>query len=108
MTVTRAEPLTLADMAHLEWARKLGRRGWGHVHPNPLVGCVMVSGDRTVGEGYHAVFGGPHAEIVALEEARSRAQGATVYVSLEPCNHHGKTPPCAEALVGAGVRRVVF
>jgi diaminohydroxyphosphoribosylaminopyrimidine deaminase/5-amino-6-(5-phosphoribosylamino)uracil reductase len=95
-------------MAHLEWARKLGRRGWGHVHPNPLVGCVMVNDDRTVGEGYHKVFGGPHAEIVALEEARSRAQGATVYVSLEPCNHHGKTPPCSQALLAAGVRRVVF
>jgi diaminohydroxyphosphoribosylaminopyrimidine deaminase/5-amino-6-(5-phosphoribosylamino)uracil reductase len=108
MSATVAEPLTLADMAHLEWARKLGRRGWGHVHPNPLVGCVIVNDDRTVGEGYHAVFGGPHAEIAALEEARSRAQGATVYVSLEPCNHHGKTPPCTSALVQAGVRRVVF
>lgn len=104
----RADSLSLADMAHLEWARKLGRRGWGHVHPNPLVGCVMVNGDRTVGEGYHEVFGGPHAEIVALEEAKSRAQGATVYVSLEPCNHHGKTPPCSDALLAAGVRRVVF
>jgi diaminohydroxyphosphoribosylaminopyrimidine deaminase/5-amino-6-(5-phosphoribosylamino)uracil reductase len=95
-------------MAHLEWARKLGRRGWGHVHPNPLVGCVLVNDDRTVGEGYHAVFGGSHAEIVALEEAKSRARRATVYVSLEPCNHYGKTPPCASALVAAGVRRVVF
>jgi diaminohydroxyphosphoribosylaminopyrimidine deaminase/5-amino-6-(5-phosphoribosylamino)uracil reductase len=108
VSATLAEPLTLADMAHLEWARKLGRKGWGHVHPNPLVGCVMVNDDRTVGEGYHALFGGPHAEIVALEEAKSRAQGATVYVSLEPCNHHGKTPPCTSALVTAGVRRVVF
>jgi len=105
---TAADSLSLADMAHLEWARKLGRRGWGHVHPNPLVGCVIVNGDRTVGEGHHQVFGGPHAEIVALEEAKSRAQGATVYVSLEPCNHHGKTPPCSDALVAAGVRRVVF
>jgi diaminohydroxyphosphoribosylaminopyrimidine deaminase/5-amino-6-(5-phosphoribosylamino)uracil reductase len=108
VSATLAEPLTLADMAHLEWARKLGRRGWGQVHPNPLVGCVMVGDDRTVGEGYHAVFGGPHAEIVALEEAMSRARGATAYVSLEPCNHHGKTPPCTSALLTAGVRRVVF
>ncbi|MGE0161408.1 MAG: bifunctional diaminohydroxyphosphoribosylaminopyrimidine deaminase/5-amino-6-(5-phosphoribosylamino)uracil reductase RibD [Gemmatimonadales bacterium] len=99
---------TLADLAHLEWARKLGRRGWGQVQPNPLVGCVIVNDDRTVGEGHHAAFGGPHAEIVALEEAKSRAQGATVYVSLEPCNHHGKTPPCSEALLAAGVRRVVY
>ena len=72
MSTTEADSLTLADMAHLEWARKLGRRGWGHVHPNPLVGCVMVKDDRTVAEGYHGVFGGPHAEIVALEEAKSR------------------------------------
>lgn len=102
------DSLSLADAAHLEWARKLGRRGWGQVHPNPLVGCVIVNEDRTVGEGYHEVFGGPHAEIVALEDARSHAQGATVYVSLEPCNHHGKTPPCSEALLAAGVRRVVY
>jgi len=100
--------LSLADAAHLEWARKLGRRGWGHVHPNPLVGCVIVNDDKTVGEGYHKVFGGPHAEIVALEEALTRARGATAYVSLEPCNHQGKTPPCAKALVEAGVKRVVF
>jgi diaminohydroxyphosphoribosylaminopyrimidine deaminase/5-amino-6-(5-phosphoribosylamino)uracil reductase len=102
------DSLTLADAAHLEWARKLGRRGWGHVHPNPLVGCVIVNGDRTVGEGFHRIFGGPHAEIVALEEALGQARGSTVYVSLEPCNHHGKTPPCSQALVAAGVRRVVF
>jgi diaminohydroxyphosphoribosylaminopyrimidine deaminase/5-amino-6-(5-phosphoribosylamino)uracil reductase len=100
--------LSLADAAHLEWARKLGRRGWGQVHPNPLVGCVIVNDNRTVGEGYHAVFGGPHAEIVALEDARGHARGATVYVSLEPCNHHGKTPPCSNALLAAGVRKVVY
>jgi diaminohydroxyphosphoribosylaminopyrimidine deaminase/5-amino-6-(5-phosphoribosylamino)uracil reductase len=108
VTVTEADALSLADVAHLEWARKLGRRGWGHAQPNPLVGCVIVNGDRTVGEGWHAVFGGPHAEIVALEEARSRARGATVYVSLEPCNHHGKTPPCSKALLAAGVQKVVY
>jgi diaminohydroxyphosphoribosylaminopyrimidine deaminase/5-amino-6-(5-phosphoribosylamino)uracil reductase len=106
--MTPADELSLADVAHLEWARKLGRRGWGHVYTNPLVGCVIVNGDKTVGEGYHKVFGGPHAEIVALEEALTRARGATVYVSLEPCNHHGKTPPCSQALLTAGVRRVVF
>jgi len=78
------------------------------VHPNPLVGCVIVNGNRTVGEGFHRVFGGPHAEIVALEEALGQARGGTAYVSLEPCNHHGKTPPCAEALLTAGVHRVVF
>ncbi|MEQ1857054.1 MAG: bifunctional diaminohydroxyphosphoribosylaminopyrimidine deaminase/5-amino-6-(5-phosphoribosylamino)uracil reductase RibD [Longimicrobiales bacterium] len=102
------ESLTLADAAFLEWARKLGRRAWGQVHPNPMVGCVIVKDDRTVGEGFHQAFGGPHAEIVALEEARGQARGATAYVSLEPCNHHGKTPPCSQALLAAGVARVVF
>lgn len=106
--MTKPNDLSLADAAHLEWARKLGRRGWGHVHPNPLVGCVIVNGNRTVGEGFHQAFGGPHAEIVALDEALTQARGATVYVSLEPCNHQGKTPPCAQALLAAGVRRVVF
>lgn len=96
------------DLVHLEYARKLARRGWGQVHPNPLVGSVIVKDDHIVGEGYHEVFGGPHAEIIALEEAKGRAEGATAYVTLEPCGHHGKTPPCARALVEAGVSRVVF
>jgi len=96
------------DAAHLDWARKIARQGWGQVHPNPMVGCVLVREGRVVGQGYHRVFGGPHAEIVALEEARSSAQGATAYISLEPCNHQGKTPPCTQALLTAGVERVVF
>jgi len=86
----------------------IARRGWGQVHPNPMVGCVVVREGRVVGEGHHEVFGGPHAEIVALENAGSNARGATAYVSLEPCNHHGKTGPCAEALVHAGIARVVY
>jgi diaminohydroxyphosphoribosylaminopyrimidine deaminase / 5-amino-6-(5-phosphoribosylamino)uracil reductase len=102
------EPLTREDRAHLEWSRVLARRGWGRVHPNPLVGCVVVREGRIVGEGFHREFGGPHAEIAALEAARSQAEGATVYVSLEPCNHEGKTPPCAKALIQAGVSRVVY
>ena len=101
-------PLSPADLDHLEWARKIARRGWGQVHPNPMVGCVLVRDDSIVGEGYHQLFGGPHAEIVALERAKSHAEGATAYVSLEPCTHHGKTPPCVEALIQAGVVRVVF
>ena len=103
-----AVPLSPADVAHLEWARKIARRGWGQVHPNPMVGCVLVRDDRMVGEGYHQLLGGPHAEIVALERAKSQAEGSTAFVSLEPCNHRGKTPPCAEALIQAGVARVVF
>lgn len=100
--------LSAADAAHLERARSLAGAGWGHVHPNPLVGCVLVRDGEVVGEGYHKEFGGPHAEIVALERALARAEGSTAYVTLEPCDHQGKTPPCSQALIQAGVRRVVF
>lgn len=86
----------------------LGRLGWGRVSPNPMVGCVVVRGDEVVGEGWHAEYGGAHAEVVALQEAGPRARGAEVFVSLEPCRHEGKTPPCARALRRAGVSRVVF
>lgn len=85
----------------------LSRRGSGAVSPNPLVGALVVRDGRAAGEGWHARFGGPHAERVALSRAGARARGATLYVTLEPCAHHGKTPPCAEALIEAGVRRVV-
>lgn len=80
-------------------------RGW--TLPNPMVGAVVVQGNEVVGLGYHARPGGPHAEVLALDEAGALAEGATVFVSLEPCNHHGRTPPCTEALIRAGVRRVV-
>ena len=108
MHVSGRPDLSQQDLAYLEWARKIARRGWGRVHPNPLVGCVLVLDDMVVGEGYHREFGGPHAEISALESARSQAKGATAYVSLEPCNHDGKTPPCSQALIQAGVSRVVY
>jgi diaminohydroxyphosphoribosylaminopyrimidine deaminase / 5-amino-6-(5-phosphoribosylamino)uracil reductase len=107
-STTVSASVSPTDLAYLERARSLAREGWGLVHPNPLVGCVIVKDGRTVAEGYHGVYGGPHAEVVALEEARGAAEGATVYVSLEPCNHHAKTPPCSEALRKAGVRRVVY
>ena len=105
---SRPGGLTDEDVAYLERAGDLAAAGWGRVHPNPLVGCVLVRNGRVVGEGFHARFGGPHAEIVALEAALGGAEGATAYVSLEPCNHHGKTPPCSEALLQAGIRRVVY
>ncbi|HSW28339.1 MAG TPA: bifunctional diaminohydroxyphosphoribosylaminopyrimidine deaminase/5-amino-6-(5-phosphoribosylamino)uracil reductase RibD [Longimicrobiales bacterium] len=109
MAPTSTPPgLLPGDQAHLERARVLARGGWGRVHPNPMVGCVLVRDGEVVGEGHHAEYGGPHAEVVALESARSRALGAAAYVSLEPCDHHGKTPPCTQALIQAGVRRVVF
>lgn len=89
-------------------ALALARRGWGRVHPNPLVGAVITRGGEIVGEGWHAEFGGPHAEVNALAAAGAAAKGATLYVTLEPCAHRGKTPPCTEAILAAGVARVVY
>jgi diaminohydroxyphosphoribosylaminopyrimidine deaminase/5-amino-6-(5-phosphoribosylamino)uracil reductase len=85
----------------------LARRGLGRVWPNPAVGCVVVHDGQVVGRGWTAPGGRPHAETQALAVAGARAQGATAYVTLEPCSHHGKTPPCAEALIKAGIARVV-
>ena len=95
------------DAAYLERALELAEKGRGTTHPNPVVGAVVVAGDEVVGEGWHERKGGPHAEIVALEAAGERARGSTVCVTLEPCAHHGRTPPCADALAEAGVGRVV-
>jgi diaminohydroxyphosphoribosylaminopyrimidine deaminase/5-amino-6-(5-phosphoribosylamino)uracil reductase len=89
-------------------ALTLAERGWGRVHPNPMVGAVVVRDGEIVGEGWHAEFGGPHAEVMALGEAGDAARGATLYVTLEPCNHHGKQPPCVDAVIASGVRRVVI
>lgn len=96
--------------ADLRWMRRalgLAARGRGKTSPNPMVGAVLVRGERVVGEGYHRRAGRPHAEIIALEEAGKRARGATLYVTLEPCCHWGRTPPCTDALIEAGVSRVV-
>ena len=95
------------DSAHMARALQLAVRGRYGAHPNPMVGCVIVRDGAVVGEGWHERAGEPHAEINALLAAGDNARGATVYVSLEPCAHHGKTPPCADALVEAGVGRVV-
>lgn len=95
------------DHAMMRRAIALARRGEGRVEPNPMVGCVIVRGRRVIGEGYHRRFGGPHAEIEALAACDKRPRGATVYITLEPCSHTGKTPPCTEALIRAGVARVV-
>jgi diaminohydroxyphosphoribosylaminopyrimidine deaminase / 5-amino-6-(5-phosphoribosylamino)uracil reductase len=92
----------------LERALELAERGRGQVeHTHPLVGAVLVQGTEVVGEGWYAGRGSPHAEVAALEQAGERARGATLYVSLEPCSHHGTTPPCADAIVAAGVSQVL-
>lgn len=96
------------DAAFMRRALQIAELGWGQTAPNPMVGAVVVAGDDVAGEGYHARFGEAHAEIVALRAAGALAQGATVYVTLEPCAHYGKTPPCADALIAAGVARVVI
>jgi diaminohydroxyphosphoribosylaminopyrimidine deaminase/5-amino-6-(5-phosphoribosylamino)uracil reductase len=96
-----------ADLMHMRRALELAESGRGRVEPNPLVGAVVVREGQVVGEGWHQKFGGPHAEIIALAAAAEAARGATLYVSLEPCCHHGKTPPCTEAIIRAGITRVV-
>jgi diaminohydroxyphosphoribosylaminopyrimidine deaminase/5-amino-6-(5-phosphoribosylamino)uracil reductase len=95
-----------SDMTLMRRALALAELGRGSVSPNPMVGCVLAKNGRIIAEGHHAVFGGPHAEAVALAKAGGRARGATAYVTLEPCSHWGKTPPCAESLVKAGVSKV--
>lgn len=95
------------DIRYMSEALRLARRGMYTTQPNPRVGCVIVKDGVIVGEGFHARAGGPHAEIVALKQAGFRAYGATAYVTLEPCAHHGRTPPCANELVIAGLKRVV-
>ena len=90
-----------------ERALELAERGRGTTDPNPVVGAVVVAGDEVLGEGWHQRAGGPHAEVVALEAAGERARGATLYVTLEPCAHHGRTPPCVDAIFAAGIARVV-
>lgn len=94
------------DAAPMARALELAARGLWSTDPNPRVGCVIVRDGRVVGEGWHEVCGGPHAEVMALAAAGAAARGATAYVTLEPCSHHGRTPPCADALIAAGIARV--
>src|SRR3954447_4550546 len=89
-------------------ALELAAEARGHTSPNPLVGAVVVRGDRTIGEGYHHAAGEPHAEPMALASCSEDPAGATMYVSLEPCCHEGRTPPCTDAIIEAGIKRVVI
>ncbi len=99
--------MNAADPLYMARALELARQGLYSTHPNPRVGCVLVKDGQVVGEGWHVRAGEPHAEVHALRQAGENARGATAYVTLEPCSHFGRTPPCADALVGAGVARVV-
>jgi diaminohydroxyphosphoribosylaminopyrimidine deaminase/5-amino-6-(5-phosphoribosylamino)uracil reductase len=107
--MSSAEPpaVDARDRAFMRRALDLARLGWGQTAPNPMVGAVVVRGGVVVGEGYHARYGDDHAERAALRAAGPMARGATIYVTLEPCTHFGKTPPCVDALIAGGVARVV-
>lgn len=107
MTISKAADFSTADHYYMQRAIELAKKGRYTTTPNPNVGCVIVNQEQVVGEGYHVKAGTPHAEVHALCMAETRAQGATVYVTLEPCSHTGRTGPCADALIAAGVERVV-
>ncbi|MFZ9034205.1 MAG: bifunctional diaminohydroxyphosphoribosylaminopyrimidine deaminase/5-amino-6-(5-phosphoribosylamino)uracil reductase RibD, partial [Anaerohalosphaeraceae bacterium] len=101
----------MTDTGIMQLALKLARRGLGNVEPNPMVGCVIVKDGAVIGRGFHERFGGPHAEVNALADCTAKgrdAKGATLFVTLEPCSHRGKTPPCSQAVVDAGVAKVVI
>ena len=93
------------DKKYMRMAIELAKKGEGAVNPNPLVGAVVVKDGKVVGKGYHRFFGGPHAEVYALEKAGEEAFGATIYVTLEPCSHYGKTPPCAKKIIDMGIKK---
>lgn len=90
---------------YMQMAIELAKKGAGGVNPNPMVGAVVVKNGEVIGRGYHKFFGGPHAEVYALEEAGKEAEGATIYVTLEPCSHYGKTPPCAKKIIDMGIKK---
>jgi diaminohydroxyphosphoribosylaminopyrimidine deaminase / 5-amino-6-(5-phosphoribosylamino)uracil reductase len=97
----------MKDEEYMRLTLSLARRGTGTTAPNPMVGALVVKGNRIVGKGYHRKAGLPHAEVVALNEAQEEARGSSLYINLEPCSHQGRTPPCVNAIIKAGVRRVV-
>lgn len=94
------------DAQYMKMALDLAEKGWGYTSPNPMVGAVVVKGGTVIGKGFHEAVGGPHAEVNAIEDAGGHARGADLYVTLEPCNHTGRTPPCTEKILSAGIRRV--
>ncbi len=107
-TVSNDTPDISIDTRHMQHALALASRALGQSSPNPLVGCVIARGETVIGEGWHHGAGQPHAEIEALNSVTQGLRGATAYVTLEPCNHHGRTPPCSKALLDAGIARLVY
>src|SRR6202041_1849671 len=102
-----SEESTSQDRTHMARALELAERGLYTTDPNPREGCVIANAEGVLGEGWHVWAGEPHAEVLALRAAGPRARGATLYVTLEPCSHTGRTPPCADAVIAAGVAKVV-
>ena len=104
------DPIFISMSNHepfMQQALALAEKGRGWTSPNPMVGAVVVKDGQVVGRGYHKRAGGPHAEVHAIDDAGEKARGATIYVTLEPCNHFGRTPPCTRKIIDAGIRRVV-
>lgn len=97
-----------ANVKYMSFALELAEKGRGNVEPNPMVGAVVVKNGLAIGKGYHQAFGGPHAEVFALSEGKEACEGATLYVSMEPCAHYGKTAPCVDAIIKAGIKEVVI
>jgi len=102
------QKITAADLFFMKKALRLARRGLGSVHPNPLVGAVLVKNGRVIGEGAHENYGGPHAEVNAIRHAKAHPAGGALYVTLEPCAHHGKTPPCTRLILRSGIKKVLI
>ena len=98
----------MEDIQFMQLAIALAKKGKGHVNPNPLVGAVLVKDGTIIGKGYHEQYGQLHAERNALKDCKVSPEGAVLYVTLEPCNHHGKTPPCTEAIIENGIAKVVI
>ena len=96
------------DIKYMKMALEFAKRGIGNVNPNPLVGSVVVKDNKVIGKGYHKFFGGAHSEVYSLDEADVNAKGATIYVTLEPCSHHGKTPPCAQKIIDMGIKKCII
>lgn len=96
------------DETYIRLAAEIAKKGMGNVSPNPLVGCVIIKNGKVIGAGYHELFGGPHAEINAINSSSENVSGSTLYVNLEPCSHTGKTPPCTDRIIESGIKRVVI